>query len=158
AAVEEFAPLALPVASLPHCFIPVLRFTRNEARYGICLRSMRGSTMLVSASHRVTVEGHVSPGFEGVRDVFAENFARRGEAGGACCAYLHGEKVVDLWGGVRNKRTGEPWSPDTMVLVNSTTKGLAAMTMALAHSRGWLDYEAPISKYWPEFAQQGKAA
>jgi CubicO group peptidase (beta-lactamase class C family) len=114
--------------------------------------------MFVSASHHVTVEGHVSPGFESVRDVFAENFARRGELGGACCAYLHGEKVVDLWGGVRNKRTGEPWTPDTMVLVNSTTKGLAAMTMALAHSRGWLDYEAPVSAYWPEFAQQGKAA
>lgn len=114
--------------------------------------------MLVSASRRVTVEGHVSPGFENVRDTFAENFARRGELGGACCAYLHGEKVVDLWGGVRNKRTGEAWESDTMVLVNSTTKGLAAMTMALAHSRGWFDYEAPVSAYWPEFAQQGKAA
>ena len=114
--------------------------------------------MLVSASHHVTVEGHVSPGFENVRDVFAENFARRGELGGACCAYVHGEKVVDLWGGVRNTRTGEPWEPDTMVLVNSTTKGLAAMTMALAHSRGWFDYEAPVCAYWPEFAQHGKAA
>ncbi|HKV99464.1 MAG TPA: serine hydrolase domain-containing protein [Vicinamibacterales bacterium] len=114
--------------------------------------------MFVSASHHVTVEGHVSAGFEGVREAFAENFTRRGELGGACCAYLHGEKVVDLWGGVRNKRTVEPWMPDTMVLVNSTTKGLAAMTMALAHSRGWLDYESPVSAYWPEFAQHGKAA
>jgi CubicO group peptidase (beta-lactamase class C family) len=43
-----------------------------------------------------------------------------------------------------------------MVLVNSTTKGLAAMTMAIAHSRGWIDYEAPVCRYWPEFAQQGK--
>ena len=114
--------------------------------------------MLVSAPRHVNVEGHVSPGFESVRDVFLDNFDRRGELGGACCAYLHGEKVVDLWGGVRDKRTSEPWEPDTMVLVNSATKGLAAMTMALAHSRGWVDYEAPISAYWPEFAQQGKAA
>ena len=67
--------------------------------------------MLVSASHHVTVEGHVSAGFESVRDIFAENFARRGELGGACCAYLHGAKVVDLWGGVRSKRTGEAWAP-----------------------------------------------
>jgi len=52
--------------------------------------------------------------------------------------YRHGEKVVDLWGGVRNKATGEPWEEDTMVLVYSTTKGLAAMTLALAHSWGWL--------------------
>jgi CubicO group peptidase (beta-lactamase class C family) len=102
------------------------------------------------------VEGHVDPGFEAVRDAFAENFARRRELGGACCAYYRGDKVVDLWGGVRNKRTGEPWEQDTMVVVWSATKGLAAMTLGLAHSRGWLDYEAPVYRYWPEFAQQGK--
>lgn len=104
------------------------------------------------------VHGHVSPGFEAVREAFAANFARRGEAGGACCAYHRGQKVVDLWGGVRNKATGEPWEPDTMVIVYSATKGLAAMTLALAHSRGWLDYEAPVCRYWPEFAQRGKEA
>jgi CubicO group peptidase (beta-lactamase class C family) len=109
----------------------------------------------VTAS-QVTVEGHVSRGFEAVRHVFAENFERRHELGGACCAFFHGEKVVDLWGGIRNKQTGEPWERDTMVLVNSTTKGLAAMTMAIAHSRGWLDYEERVSAYWPEFSQQGK--
>jgi CubicO group peptidase (beta-lactamase class C family) len=110
--------------------------------------------MLVAASH--TVEGHVSRGFEVVREAFSDNFARRGDLGGACCAYLRGEKVVDLWGGIRNKQTGEPWEKDTMVLVYSATKGLAAMTLALAHSRGWLDYDARVAKYWPEFAQQGK--
>jgi CubicO group peptidase (beta-lactamase class C family) len=108
-------------------------------------------------SNRVSVHGHVSRGFEAVRSAFAGNFARRGERGGACCVYHHGEKVVDLWGGVRNGRTGEPWEQDTMVLVYSATKGLAAMTLALAHSRGWLDYEQPVCAYWPEFAQQGKA-
>ena len=102
------------------------------------------------------VQGHVSRGFEAVRDAFVENFARRGELGGACCAYHRGEKVVDLWGGIRNKLTGELWEQDTMVLVYSATKGLAAMTLALAHSRGWLDYEERIATYWPEFAQQGK--
>lgn len=102
------------------------------------------------------VEGHVSRGLEPVREVFVENFARRGELGGACCAYHHGAKVVDLWGGVRNKLTGELWEPDTMVLVYSATKGLAAMTLAIAHSRGWLDYEERVATYWPEFAQQGK--
>ena len=58
------------------------------------------------------VQGHVSPGFEAVRDAFAENFARRRELGGACCAYHRGERVVDLWGGIRNKQTGEPWERD----------------------------------------------
>jgi CubicO group peptidase (beta-lactamase class C family) len=102
------------------------------------------------------VYGQVSPGFEPVRAAFVDNFARRHELGGACCIYCHGEKVVDLWGGIRNAGTNEPWERDTMVIVHSTTKGLAAMTLAVAHSRGWLDYEAPVSRYWPEFAQQGK--
>ena len=110
--------------------------------------------MLVASSH--AVEGHVARGFEAVRDAFADNFARRGELGGACCAYHRGEKVVDLWGGIRNKQTGEPWEQKTMVIVYSATKGLAAMTFAIAHSRGWLDYEERVCAYWPEFAQQGK--
>ena len=104
----------------------------------------------------ILVDGYVRAGFEPVREAFAENFSLRGELGGACCAYLRGEKVVDLWGGVRNKTTGAPWQEDTMVLVFSATKGLAAMTLALAHSRGWLDYEERVCRYWPEFAQQGK--
>ena len=110
--------------------------------------------MLAVTSH--TVEGHVSRGFGAVREAFAENFARRGELGGACCAYVRGEKVVDLWGGIRNKHTGAPWEQDTMVVVHSATKGLAAMTLAVAHSRGWLDYEERVARYWPEFAQEGK--
>jgi CubicO group peptidase (beta-lactamase class C family) len=110
--------------------------------------------MFVAASH--SIEGNVSRDFEAVREPFAENFARRRELGGACCAYYSGEKVVDLWGGVRNKQTGERWEQDTMVIVYSATKGLAAMTLAIAHSRGWLDYEERVSAYWPEFAQQGK--
>jgi CubicO group peptidase (beta-lactamase class C family) len=102
------------------------------------------------------VGGHVAHGFESVRDVFFENFSRRGELGGGVCAYVRGEKVVDLWGGVRNRHTGEAWDEDTMVIVFSATKGLAAMTLAVAHSRGWLDYEARVCAYWPEFAQHGK--
>ncbi|HEX5214079.1 MAG TPA: serine hydrolase domain-containing protein [Vicinamibacterales bacterium] len=102
------------------------------------------------------VDGHVSPGFEAVRDAFIENFTHRRELGGACCAYYRGQKVVDLWGGLRNKETAAPWERDTMVVVYSATKGLAAMTLAVAHSRGWLDYEERVAAYWPEFAQQGK--
>jgi CubicO group peptidase (beta-lactamase class C family) len=104
------------------------------------------------------IQGHVSRGFEAVRDAFEENFSRRGELGGACCAYVRGEKVVDIWAGVRNQVTGAPWEPDTMVVIHSATKGLAAMTLAIAHSRGWLDYEERVAKYWPEFAQNGKEA
>jgi len=112
--------------------------------------------MSVATLDRVTVEGHVSHGFETVREAFVDNFVRRRELGGACCAYYKGENVVDLWGGIRNKQTGEPWERDTMVVVHSATKGLAAMTLAIAHSRGWLDYDERVCAYWPEFAQQGK--
>ena len=65
--------------------------------------------MVAAASH--VMEGHVSRGFEPVRDAFKENFARRAELGGACCAFYGGEKVVDLWGGLRNKVTGEYEAP-----------------------------------------------
>lgn len=106
--------------------------------------------------YAIRIEGHVSEGFEAVRDTFAENFTLRNELGGACCVYYGSEKVVDLWGGVRHEATGEPWEEDTMVLVYSTTKGLAAMTLAVAHSRGWLNYDEPVCAYWPEFAQNGK--
>ena len=102
------------------------------------------------------VEGYVKSGFEAVRDAFEQNFVQRGELGGACCAYRNGEKVVDLWGGIRNKVTSEPWEENTMVVVHSATKGLAAMTLAIAHSRGWLDYDQRVAAYWPEFAQHGK--
>ena len=113
--------------------------------------------MLVAAPRHSVVHGHVLPGFEAVRDAFEDNFSRRRELGGACCAHVHGEKVVDLWGGVRDKQTNEPWEDDTMVIVYSATKGLAAMTLAIAHSRGWLDYEARVASYWPEFEQNGKS-
>jgi CubicO group peptidase (beta-lactamase class C family) len=102
------------------------------------------------------VKGYTARGFEVVREVFADNFARRGELGGACCVYRHGEKIVDLWGGIRHKTTGEPWEQDTMVIVYSATKGLSAMTLAVAHSRGWLDYDQRVAHYWPDFAQHGK--
>jgi len=102
------------------------------------------------------IEGYVSPGLESVREAFADNFTRRRELGGACCAFHNGETVVDLWGGVRDAMTGEPWERDTMVIVYSATKGLAAMTLAVAHSRAWLDYDERVTAYWPEFGQHGK--
>lgn len=105
-------------------------------------------------AHRI--EGFTRAGFEAVGEAFAENFERRHELGGACCVFQRGEKVVDLWGGIGRKESGEPWQEDTMVLVYSATKGPAAMTLALAHSRGWLDYDERVSTYWPEFAQHGK--
>jgi CubicO group peptidase (beta-lactamase class C family) len=115
-----------------------------------------GAKVRTNAHDRFSIQGNVSRGFEAVHEAFTENFVRRGELGGACSAFVRGERVVDLWGGIRNKQTGEPWEQDTMVVVHSATKGLAAMTLAIAHSRGWLNYEERVCAYWPEFAQNGK--
>jgi CubicO group peptidase (beta-lactamase class C family) len=100
--------------------------------------------------------GWVAPGFDDVQAEFHRNFVERGEIGGAVAAYWRGEKVVDLWGGRRTPDGDEPWEGDTLVLVNSTTKGLAAMTIAIANSNGWIDYDAAVADSWPEFAQNGK--
>lgn len=102
------------------------------------------------------IHGTVVVGFEEVRSEFQRNFADRGELGAACAVYHRGRKVVDLWGGHRDVARREAWRADTLVLVYSMTKGLAALALAVAHSRGWLDYDAPVASYWPEFAQNGK--
>ncbi len=102
------------------------------------------------------VHGVVAPGFEEVEEEFRRNFSQRGELGAACAVYHRGEKVVDLWGGYRDLRSRAPWKEDTMVVVFSATKGMSCLAMALAHSRGLLDYDERVAAYWPEFAQAGK--
>ncbi|HLJ13714.1 MAG TPA: serine hydrolase [Bryobacteraceae bacterium] len=94
-------------------------------------------------AERFGVQGSVSPVFEAVRDVFAEKFARRRELGGACCAYVHGEKVVDLWGGIRNKESGEPRELDTMVVIHSATKGRVTQVLSVDC---WLPHSSAVWK------------
>src|SRR5689334_1237399 len=120
------------------------------------LAQKKKAVALNEAPQIAEIHGFVNPGYEGVREAFGENFARRREVGAACCVYHKGEKVVDLWGGVRNQTTGEPWERDTKALVYSATKGLTAMTLAVAHSRGSVSYDERVRKYWPQFAQNGK--
>jgi CubicO group peptidase (beta-lactamase class C family) len=124
------------------------------AGYGL-YRAGRNALAYPSLEH-FDVHGFVEPGFEPVREAFIDNFRHRSELGGAVCVYRDGQKVVDLWGGFRDRSTMEPWQEDTMVVVYSTTKGLAAMTLALANSRGLIDYDERVAAYWPEFAQNGK--
>ncbi len=110
----------------------------------------------MKSQKKIAVNGTVHPDFKAVKAAFEENFIKRGELGGACCVYCNGEKVVDLWGGTRDAASCSPWQEDTMVVVFSLTKGMSAMTLALAHSRGWLDYDAHVVDYWPEFRQNDK--
>jgi CubicO group peptidase (beta-lactamase class C family) len=103
------------------------------------------------------IEGHVAPGFEAVRDAFAQNFETHGEVGAAVCVYRNGVPAVDLWGGLADPETKRPWQRDTLALVFSTTKGVTASCVARLAERGALDVDAPVARYWPEFAANGKA-
>ncbi len=100
--------------------------------------------------------GWVAPGFETVREAFTANFDDGLEAGAAFSAYHRGQKVVDLWGGVADTRTGRLWDEDSLVLVYSTTKGITAMCANRLIQEGAIDVAAPVANYWPEFAQAGK--
>lgn len=102
------------------------------------------------------MQGTVAQGFDEVEEQFKKNFIERGEIGAACTIYLEGQNVVDLWGGYKDKNKTSSWQKNTIIPVFSTTKGLAAMAIALAHSRGLLDYNEKVCTYWPEFAQNGK--
>ena len=103
------------------------------------------------------VHGDVDEGYGPVADAFRRNFADRREVGAACAVYRNGRKVVDLWGGYRDGVRRLPWREDTVVVMYSTTKGVSSLALALAHSRGLLDYDAPVAAYWPEFAWRGKS-
>jgi CubicO group peptidase (beta-lactamase class C family) len=104
----------------------------------------------------VQIHGDVADGFGAVADAFELNFGDAGEVGAACCIYLAGSPVVDLWGGVADAESGRLWESDTLQLHFSTTKGIGAICAALLYERGLLDYEAPVAEYWPEFAGGGK--
>jgi len=103
------------------------------------------------------VHGFVAPGFEGVREAFARNFVLHGEVGAACCVYRHGAPVVDIHAGLADRATGRPWTDDTLQLVFSATKGVTATCVLKLVERGQLDLDAPVARYWPEFAANGKA-
>lgn len=103
------------------------------------------------------IHGFCLPAFAGVRDAFEQNIRARGEVGAAVAICIDGVPVVDLWGGLADAAHGTPWREDTLAVVFSTTKGLAAMCLHVLADRGLLDFEAPVARYWPEFAANGKA-
>jgi CubicO group peptidase (beta-lactamase class C family) len=103
------------------------------------------------------ISGHCDERFEPVREVFARHFDEGLERGASVAITLHGEPVVDLWGGDADG-TGRPWEEDTIVNVWSTTKTMSALCVLMLADRGEIDVDAPIATYWPEFAANGKDA
>jgi CubicO group peptidase (beta-lactamase class C family) len=104
----------------------------------------------------VKIEGTCDPRFNRVKEVFADSFTNGIEVGAAVAATIDGMSVIDLWGGHADKARTRPWTRDTLVNIYSTTKGLAAICAHRLVDQGKLDLDAPIAKYWPEFAEAGK--
>jgi CubicO group peptidase (beta-lactamase class C family) len=102
------------------------------------------------------VRGFVRGDMAGVREAFEKNFTDGVEVGAGFCATVDGETVADLWGGYADAPRTQAWEQDTIVNVYSTTKTMAALTALLVADRGELDVDAPVSRYWPQFAANGK--
>lgn len=104
-----------------------------------------------------TVQGYAHDRYAGVRETFEANLASGEDIGASYCATVEGETVVDLWGGFADEARTRRWGRDTIVNVYSTTKTMTALTALLIADRGELDFDAPVARYWPEFAANGKA-
>ena len=102
------------------------------------------------------IAGFCDPRFERVAQEFEQNFQQRNELGASVCITLEGEPVVDLWGGIAHPQA--PWVEDTLSIIWSATKGATALCAHILASRGLLDLDAPVIRYWPEFGQAGKEA
>jgi len=102
------------------------------------------------------IAGQYAKRFAPLAAQFAQHFAQREEIGASLCVYHRGELVVDLWGGLADRDTGVPWTADSLIVVFSVTKGLAAMALNLAAERGKFAWDEPVARYWPAFARAGK--
>ncbi len=106
----------------------------------------------------INIHGALAPGFEPVRAAFEENFAQRSELGAAFALIRDGEVLCDLHAGWADRARTRAWGNDTLVPVFSSGKAVTALVMAWLVDQGRLDYEAPVSALWPDFAAEGKGA
>lgn len=107
-------------------------------------------------SAAIEVHGACAAEFARVQQAFVENFELRGDVGASVAVAIGGELVVDLWGGYADRARTRPWERDTIATTYSTTKGMVALCVHMLVDRGELDWDAPVARYWPEFAQHGK--
>lgn len=102
------------------------------------------------------VHGHCDPHFSSVKKAFADNFRYAGDVGASFAATVNGKFVIDIWAGYVDAARTRPWERDTLACLYSTTKAMTALCALVLVDRGQLDLDAPVRKYWPEFAQVGK--
>ena len=103
------------------------------------------------------VQGFCDPRFDAVKQAFINNFREHDELGASVCLSLHGERVVDLWGGFADESREQNWQENTKCVVFSCTKGATALCVHVLVSRGEVDLDKPVAHYWPEFAAEDKA-
>lgn len=104
------------------------------------------------------VQGYFDLKFEGVKDAFVELFEDPQERGGALCVQVAGETVIDIWAGTADKEGLQAWHSDTILNLFSCTKTFTAVTALQLVAEGKLELDAPVARYWPEFAAGGKGA
>jgi CubicO group peptidase (beta-lactamase class C family) len=104
------------------------------------------------------VQGTTTEKFAGLVDHFQKNLDSGADVGASIAVYHHEELVADLWGGYRDEAKTTPWERDTLVNVWSTTKTMTFLVALMLYDRGELDFNAPVARYWPEFAANGKEA
>ncbi len=104
------------------------------------------------------IQGFCNDRFLPLKDAFRENFDAGLELGASLALTHRGKLVVDLWAGFANPEKSRPGQEDTIVYVASTTKMMVTIATLMLIDRGLLDLDAPVARYWPEFAQGGKAA
>jgi len=114
---------------------------------------MTSSTRLGLGAH-----GFVDEGYGPVMDAFRANFADRDDVGAGCAVYVDGRPVVDVWGGIADRRSGRRWTRDTSAVIFSCSKGVLAICVYRLRQEGRLDLDIPIATYWPGFGRNGKAA
>lgn len=102
--------------------------------------------------------GYCDTRFELLRQAFVRNFAEHGEIGAAVSIAFEGEVVVDLWGGYQDAGRTVPWTQDSIVNVWSVGKAVTAIGLLRLVERGEVELDQPVARYWPDFAQAGKAA
>jgi len=105
---------------------------------------------------RVEIRGTCADKYSAVREAFAANFTERGEIGASVAVVADGEVVVNLWGGWSDPGRTRPWQRNTLTNVWSTTKAMTSLCAHILIDRGDLDPEAPVARYWPDFAAGGK--
>ena len=103
------------------------------------------------------IQGYYDLRFEALKEAFAELFADPQERGAALCVQIGGETVVDIWAGTADKDGAEAWHSDTILNLFSCTKTFAAVAALQLVEQGKLELDAPVARWWPEFAAAGKA-